>query len=96
MRYFYTLDKNDNPVPCDSYLDLPMDRRRVAYDKIDEVEISTVFFCINHNLFQPNEPPILYETMVFGGDHDGYQRRYTNRTEALAGHAETLAMVKTP
>jgi hypothetical protein len=31
--------------------------------------------------------------MIFGGEHDQYQRRYATRAEAEAGHAEAVNMV---
>jgi|SRR5215831_2419481 len=31
-------------------------------------------------------PPVLWETMIFGGPHDQRQWRYTSRDEAEAGH----------
>jgi hypothetical protein len=41
---------------------------------------------LDHN-FSENGPPILYETMVFGGALDGEQDRYCTREEAVSGHA---------
>lgn len=61
-------------------------------DDDEDVEISTVFLCLNHN--HGVGQPILYETMVFGGKKDGYMRRYITRQEAKKGHEETVAMVK--
>ena len=52
--------------------------------------VSTVFLAVNHQW--GDGPPILWETMIFGGEHDGYQERYTSREEALAGHALALSM----
>jgi hypothetical protein len=56
------------------------------------VVVSTVFLGLNHN-YHGGEP-ILFETMVFGGPHDDYQRRYRTHQEAQQGHAEALRMVK--
>ena len=47
--------------------------------------VSTIFLCIDHS-FGLGGPPILYETMVFGGPGDGEQDRYTTREAALIGH----------
>ena len=30
--------------------------------------------------------PVLFESMIFGGEHDEYQRRYCTYDEALEGH----------
>jgi len=55
----------------------------------ETVTVSTVFLGIDHN-FSGEGPPLLYETMVFGGDlHEGCNR-YSTREEALAGHEAVL------
>lgn len=57
------------------------------------VIVSTVFLGINHNyhgLFDGNgvpEEPVLWETMIFGGPHNEWTRRYTSLEEAQVGHA---------
>lgn len=63
--------------------------RTVAKSEVGESEISTVFIGIDHNF--SGGPPLLFETMVFGGPLDGEQDRYSTWDEAEAGHA---AMVK--
>jgi hypothetical protein len=67
--------------------------RTIAYDVIGDSKISTVFLGLNHS-FDKNKPPILWETMVFGGKHDGCQRRYSSQQKALRGHTLTVAMVR--
>jgi hypothetical protein len=67
--------------------------RHVAQDKIVKIRISTVFLGINHN-FSSTGPPILFETMIFGGKHDQYQRRYSTWEQANKGHQEALKLVK--
>jgi hypothetical protein len=63
--------------------------RRVAHDVIplifDEIEVSTVFLMVDDNLFGDGDP-ILFETMIFGGEHDQTCVRYRTRDEAAAGH----------
>lgn len=55
--------------------------------------ISTVFLGIDHNhVGWHGAAPILFETMVFGGDYDGYQERYFTFDDALEGH--NLALKK--
>jgi hypothetical protein len=61
------------------------DKRRVAWDEIDGVKVSTVFLGLDHN-FGANSVPILFETMVFGGPMDGEADRYATWDEAVAGH----------
>jgi hypothetical protein len=57
------------------------------------VSVSTVFLGIDHR-FSGRGPPILWETMIFGGKHDRYQERYSSRSAALKGHSAALALAK--
>lgn len=66
--------------------------RRVAQDDINGVTVSTVFLGIDHGF--GDGPPILFETMVFGGALDQEQERYSTWAEAEAGHAVMVARVK--
>ena len=51
--------------------------------------VSTVFLGIDHSF--SNGPPLLFETMVFGGPYHGEEDRYTTWDEAEAGHAAIVA-----
>lgn len=66
--------------------------RIVAKDDFGDMRISTVFLGLNHNY--DDGPPLLFETMIFGGPHDDYQERYATWDEAEAGHGRALTMVK--
>ncbi len=66
------------------------ENRRVALTKIDdEVSVSTVFLGLDHSF--GDGPPLLFESLVLGGDDDEDMDRYSTYDEAEAGHA---AMVK--
>ncbi len=55
------------------------------------VEVSTVFLGLDHSF--SGGKPILFETMIFGGEHDdGYQERYSTWEEAEAGHKQAVAL----
>jgi hypothetical protein len=55
------------------------------------VRVSTVFVGIDYNFnFYRSGRPLLWETMIFGGHHDGYCQRYATRKDALAGHGIAL------
>lgn len=54
-------------------------------------QISTVFLGIDHNYF--GGPPLLFETMIFGGEHDGYQERYSTLEQAEEGHQRAIELV---
>ena len=47
--------------------------------------VSTVFLGIDHGILDDG-PPILFETMVFGGTHDLWRQRYATWGEAERGH----------
>ena len=38
-------------------------------------------------------PPLLFETMIFGGEHDQFQERYSTWEEAMAGHKKAVELV---
>lgn len=54
-----------------------------------DIRVSTVFLGIDHD-FVGNGPPLIFETMIFGGLHDQWQDRYSTWEEALAGHADAV------
>lgn len=92
----YLLDENKNPyvVSFDEFQKGWVDdMKRVAIDYIDNIKISTVFLGWDHS-FMEESTPILFETMIFGGEYDEFQRRYTTYNEALQGHTEAVEMVK--
>ena len=65
--------------------------RRVGLTEFDGGRVSTVFLGLDHRFTNSGEP-ILWETMIFGGPHDGYQDRYTSRQDAEHGHAKAVAL----
>ena len=64
----------------------------IKQTKIGDVKVSTVFLGLDHN-FGEGEP-LIFETMIFGGEHDQEQDRYSTREEALAGHAKMEKLIK--
>jgi hypothetical protein len=93
----YILDGHE-PIPCDDLLTwarwYEVAKRHVAHDKVTpEIRVSTVFLGLEHNFGKPG-PPILFETMVFGGPLDGEQERYCTWDEAEKGHAAMLEKVR--
>lgn len=65
--------------------------RCIAMDSIGPAKVSTVFLGLDHAL--PGDDPLLFETMVFGGQMDGFTRRYSTWDEAEAGHSEIVILV---
>lgn len=96
MSYgYYILDENGEPVECDDRAQWGREYRKERHlgdDMVGEIRVSTVFLGLDHGW--DGGPPVLWETMVFGGQSDMYQERYTSRADALAGHARILEAVK--
>ena len=103
----YILDADGHPVLEPDLLKwaewLETADRTVALDRFigdagaADVRVSTVFLGLDHSFPLspgPSYAPILFETMVFGGEHDGYQERYGTRDEALEGHRAVVDMVR--
>lgn len=68
--------------------------RTLAQDNITpDVLVSTVFLGLDHNLIKESDEPLLFETLVFGGQSDGRMRRYSTYGQALAGHVEVVEEV---
>lgn len=66
--------------------------RHVAKTGVGDNWISTVFLGLDHSF--GGGPPVLFETMIFGGKHDEYQERYVTWDAAEAGHARAVRMVR--
>ena len=67
--------------------------RVVEQEFVSATKISTVFLGLDHQ-YDPNGPPLLFETMVFGGPLDGEQERCTTYAEAEAMHARMVGRVE--
>lgn len=97
MSDFSYYDKSVNPIDFDAFAALKYDAdgnvsayARIGLDRIDDsVEVSTVWLGLNH-AFMPGGPPLIFETLIFGGRHDGELQRYSTESEALAGHLHAI------
>ena len=93
----YILDSHGNPVPEKDTLKwaewFGKRDRHLALDKLPNgVRVSTVFLGLDHSF--GDGPPVLWETMIFGGLNDQYQQRYSSREDAVAGHKRAVLMAK--
>lgn len=98
MSDYYILDDKGQPVPADLVVwarwfedAIGKDSRRVAVDDVNGARISTVFLGLDHSF--GGGPPLLFETMIFGGEHDQWQDRCSTRDEALQMHERAKALV---
>ena len=66
--------------------------RIVKQEDVGDAHVSTVFLGIDHR--HRDGPPLLFETMVFGGPLDGEQERCSTWEQAEAQHAATVERVK--
>jgi hypothetical protein len=69
------------------------DGRRVARTDIGEgVDVSTVHLVLDHQY--GDGPPLIFETMIFGGEHDQDCWRYSTEEQANAGHEAVVAWLR--
>jgi hypothetical protein len=100
LKPYYTLaEDGKTPVPVDDLQEwsdafYAHEKRIVAKTQLRDsstgkrVEVSTVFLGLDHNW--GDGAPILWETLVFGGESDGYMERYSSWDEAVRGHKEIV------
>jgi hypothetical protein len=98
MSKWYILDDENNPVPSTitdyvKWEEDNLEKRIVKQEYIGDIRVSTVFLGLDHAWI--GETPILWETMIFGGEYDQYQVRYTSYDAALQGHEIALSLIKT-
>lgn len=91
-------DREGNEMSLDEWADSFMLRhtpeyKQVAFEDMGEARISTVWLGANHNMTGVG-PPLIFETMIFGGPHDRWTQRYSTETAALAGHDQVMAALR--
>lgn len=84
------------PVPADTitagmWMEHSGEQRKVAATRIKGAFVSTVFLGLDHRWGEG--PPILFETLVFGGKLEGEMNRYTTWDEAERGHQDMVRQV---
>ncbi len=85
-------------VPCEDLMEWGRwyeDNRpalRVGDDDVNGVRVSTVFLGLDHSFGEGL--PLLFETMIFKGPHDGWQDRYTTWEEAELGHKRIVQLLQ--
>lgn len=96
-RLYVLVDKtpiaeNDANVWSRWHQSVGIDGRRVGFTKLGDVDISTVFLGMDHGW--GDGPPVLFETMPFGGQYDSHCWRWHTWAEAEAGHAAIVAALR--
>lgn len=94
----YILNEADEPVYCSDIIAWgkwleSSPKHCVASDIIGDSRVSTIFLGMDHS-WTPGGPPILWETMIFGGKNNLYCERYSSLQEAKAGHIKAIERVK--
>lgn len=95
---WYILDEDNKPVKStiiqySEWIEANRERKAVKQEHIGDIRISTVFLGLDHAWPKDDVKPLLWETMIFGGEHDQYMDRYTSYEDALEGHQNALNLV---
>jgi len=100
-QYF---DRQGNQITLRQWLELYEGDRekreetvRVAWTAVGDVHISTVWLGLDHNyerIHHPELPPLIYETMIFGGEMSQEPFRWATEQEAREGHEIAVAAVR--
>ena len=85
------------PVPCydyEEYLKIFSNDnvRYVGSTKKGDTHVSTVFLACDYS-FSDDSTPILFETMIFGGERDQEIWRYATWDEAEKGHRKVCVEI---
>ena len=95
MNNWYILE-GKKPVKCDDITEwgkqMKYVNRIVSQTIYGDVKVSTVFLGIDDNYGFGK--PMIFETMIFGGEHDMYIEKYSTWDEAVKGHEKACNLVK--
>jgi len=93
---WYILDKENKPVKStiiqhSEWIEANPEKKVVKQENVGDIFVSTVFLGLDHAW--NSDVPVLWETMIFGGEYDQYQDRYTSVEGALKGHKKALELL---
>ena len=98
-RPYYKLDDVGEPVICEDILEWAAwfattshESRVVAKTEVGDTTVSTVFLGVDHSFREGD--PVLWETMMFGGQYDLACDRYRSKREALIGHEKWVLVAE--
>ena len=66
--------------------------RRIGNTTVGDATVSTVWLGIDHQF--GDDPPAMFETVIFGGPYDEFQEEYSTKEEAQAGHDRIVLALK--
>lgn len=66
----------------------------VGRDTVGDVEVSTVWLGLDHAYPGQKDGPIIFESMLFGGDRNYDCIRYRTLAEARAGHIAAVEALR--
>jgi len=98
MGNYYLLDENNTPyeVTLEEFAksDIWANRERntIGRNEFGDVLVSTVFLGIDH-AFGDGDKPVLFETMILGGEFDGFQIRCSDWETAKKHHNQALELI---
>lgn len=87
MIEYYEFNEEDKTIIKGDFTSAAKSTWQLTYHcvvKDSPITVSTVFLSWAHGY--SNNKPLLFETMIFGGDHDEYQARCCTYEEALLQH----------
>lgn len=93
----YYILENKRPKPINDALEWSrfmanQENRIIKQTTLENgIFVSTVFLGIDHGFH--GRKSLLFETMIFGGEHDQFQERYETWEEAEIGHQRAIDMV---
>lgn len=92
-------DKAGNPITWAAVMAVRYDRdgrisdyARIGEDTVGETRVSTVWMGLDHQF--GDGPPLIFETMCLGGDHDAECFRYATEQEAIEGHRRMVELLR--
>ena len=95
---FYKLDEDKKAVPLGNAFEfaeaIGTQPRFVGEDTLEDVNVTTIFLGIDLGHGR-SKKPILFETMILGGNLNGETQRYSTWEEAETGHKTMVELVKT-
>lgn len=92
-------DRQGKPLTMEQWIPLFEDsnykivKQDYIPDGIGQIKVSTVWLGLNHSRIGEG-PPLIFETLIFGGEYDQEMYRYTTEDQALAGHEIAVDLVK--